>query len=115
MFAIIRQPLGYEALPWGYARRSMALADVAVRQAKPAAKQYKLADGVGLYLLVTPAGGKLWRFNSRVDAKRAHSPHRAAHYSNEITPSTARHSVGRIMTSWEIRTEWSAASISRRQ
>lgn len=47
----------------------MALTDVAVRQAKPAAKQYKLADGAGLYLLVTPAGGKLWRLKYRVAGK----------------------------------------------
>jgi hypothetical protein len=34
----------------------MAQTEVAIRQAKPAAKHYKLADGAGLYLLVTPAG-----------------------------------------------------------
>ncbi|MEO0061695.1 MAG: hypothetical protein RLZZ08_255 [Pseudomonadota bacterium] len=47
----------------------MALTDIAVRQAKPAAKQYKLADGAGLYLLVTPAGGKLWRLKYRMAGK----------------------------------------------
>jgi integrase len=47
----------------------MALTDVAIRQAKPAAKQYKLADGAGLYLLVTPAGGKLWRLKYRMAGK----------------------------------------------
>jgi integrase len=47
----------------------MALTDVAIRQAKPVAKQYKIADGAGLYLLVTPAGGKLWRFKYRVAGK----------------------------------------------
>jgi integrase len=47
----------------------MALTDIAVRQAKPAAKQYKLADGEGLYLLVTPAGGKLWRLKYRLAGK----------------------------------------------
>lgn len=34
-----------------------------VAGAKPAAKDYKLADGAGLYLLVRPNGSKLWRFN----------------------------------------------------
>jgi len=47
----------------------MALTDIAIRQAKPAAKQYKIADGGGLYLLVTPAGGKLWRLKYRVAGK----------------------------------------------
>lgn len=47
----------------------MALTDIAVRQAKPGPKQYKLADGAGLYLLVTPAGGKLWRLKYRLAGK----------------------------------------------
>ncbi|WP_066548581.1 MULTISPECIES: tyrosine-type recombinase/integrase [unclassified Sphingomonas] len=47
----------------------MALTDFAVRHAKPAVKQYKLADGAGLYLLVTPAGGKLWRLKYRHSGK----------------------------------------------
>ncbi len=37
---------------------------------KPQAKPYKLTDGKGLYLLVTPAGGKLWRFDYRFAGKR---------------------------------------------
>jgi len=40
---------------------------------------------------------------------------RAACHWSLITPLTARHSVGRISASCAIRTEWSAASISRRQ
>ena len=44
----------------------MALTDIAIRHAKPGLKQYKLADGAGLYLLVTPAGGKLWRLKYRL-------------------------------------------------
>lgn len=47
----------------------MALSDVAVRNAKPREKEYKLADGEGLYLLVTPAGGKLWRVKFRIDGR----------------------------------------------
>jgi hypothetical protein len=43
----------------------MALTDMAVRGAKPRGKEYKLADGAGLYLLVTPAGGRLWRLKYR--------------------------------------------------
>jgi hypothetical protein len=45
------------------------LTDVAVRNAKPRKKPYKLADERALYLLVTPTGGKLWRFNYRFGDK----------------------------------------------
>jgi len=39
------------------------LTDAKVRAAKPRAKSYKLSDANRLYLLVTPSGGKLWRWN----------------------------------------------------
>ena len=42
------------------------LTDTAVRNAKPKDKPYKLTDEKALHLLVTPAGGKLWRFKYRV-------------------------------------------------
>lgn len=44
----------------------MPLTDVAVRSAKPRTKRYKLADGGGLYLEVSPTGGKWWRWKYRV-------------------------------------------------
>lgn len=47
----------------------MPLTDVKLRSAKPAEKQFKLFDGDGLYLLVTPNGGKCWRFKYRFDGK----------------------------------------------
>ena len=43
----------------------MALTDTAIRAARPKERDYKLADGGGLYLLVTKAGGKLWRLKYR--------------------------------------------------
>lgn len=45
----------------------MALTDTAIKAAKQKDRDYKLADGGGLYLLVTKAGGKLWRFKYRSD------------------------------------------------
>ena len=45
----------------------MALTDTAIRAAKPKDRDYKLADGQGLYLLVTKAGGKLWRLKYRAN------------------------------------------------
>lgn len=47
----------------------MALTDVAVRNAKPGPKPYKLGDSHGLFLLVQPTGGKLWRLKYRVDGR----------------------------------------------
>jgi hypothetical protein len=43
----------------------MALTATAINAAKPRDKPYKLADGLGLYLLVAPTGGRLWRMNYR--------------------------------------------------
>lgn len=47
----------------------MALTDTAIRNAKARDKDYKLPDSGGLYLLITPAGGKLWRLKFRIDGK----------------------------------------------
>jgi len=47
----------------------MPLTDVQARTAKPREKTYKLTDGNGLYLQVTPAGGKWWRFKYRFGGK----------------------------------------------
>lgn len=44
----------------------MPLTDTAIRALKPSDKPYKVADEKGLYLLVTPAGGKLWKHKFRV-------------------------------------------------
>jgi integrase len=45
----------------------MALSDVQIRSAKPRDTSYKLSDEKGLHLLVTPAGGKLWRLKYRLN------------------------------------------------
>jgi integrase len=47
----------------------MALTDVAIRNAKPKDKPYKLGDTLGLFLLVQPTGGRLWRLKYRMDGK----------------------------------------------
>ncbi|MBA3013563.1 MAG: tyrosine-type recombinase/integrase [Proteobacteria bacterium] len=46
-------------------RRIAPLTDTKVRTIKPAEKPQKLFDGGGLFLLVTPTGGKLWRLKYR--------------------------------------------------
>ncbi|MFZ5795319.1 MAG: tyrosine-type recombinase/integrase [Pseudomonadota bacterium] len=47
----------------------MALKELEVRYATKRQKDYKLADGEGLYLLVRPNGSKLWRMKYRFDGK----------------------------------------------
>lgn len=47
----------------------MSLTDIKVRNAKPTDKQYKLADGEGMYLLVHPNGGKYWRLKYKFAGK----------------------------------------------
>ena len=49
---------------WSYPK--MPLTDVTVRTAKPRDKTYKLSDSGGLYVEVTPEGGKRWRWKYRV-------------------------------------------------
>src|SRR5579862_8284416 len=43
------------------------LSDTRIRKAKAKAAAYQLTDGRGLFLLVTPTGGKLWRWKYRFD------------------------------------------------
>lgn len=54
----------------------MALTDVAIRNAKPRAKPYKMGDAVGLFVLIQPSGGKLWRFRAAY--------HRGAHWKERV-------------------------------
>ncbi|MGA8141153.1 MAG: integrase arm-type DNA-binding domain-containing protein [Desulfobaccales bacterium] len=49
-------------------KRIVPLNDTKVRMTKPAEKPQKFFDGGGLFLLVTPTGGKLWRFKYRFGA-----------------------------------------------
>jgi integrase len=42
-------------------KRIQPLTEMQVKNAKTRDKEYKLSDGLGLHLLVTPSGGKLWR------------------------------------------------------
>ena len=50
----------------------LRLTDSQVKAAKPRTKQYRLYDGHGLRLRVTPAGGKQWHLKYRID-KREHT------------------------------------------
>jgi len=48
-------------------KRITPLSEIKVRTAKPKEAEYKIFDGGGLFLLVTPSGGKLWYFKYRYD------------------------------------------------
>jgi integrase len=45
------------------------LTDLQVRKAKAEEKPYRIADEKGLFLFVTPAGAKLWRYRFRFNGK----------------------------------------------
>ncbi len=47
----------------------MPLTDTEIRKAKPRDKSYRIFAGGGLYLEVSPAGGKLWRLKYRFGGK----------------------------------------------
>lgn len=47
----------------------MPLTDTAIRTAKPSSKPIRMFDGGGLYLEISPAGGKLWRLKYRYGGK----------------------------------------------
>lgn len=43
----------------------MPLSETSIRKLKPRAKPYKVADEKGLFLTVTPSGGRLWNMKFR--------------------------------------------------
>jgi integrase len=47
----------------------MALTNTNIQNAKPAEKPYKIYDTDGLFVQITPAGGKWWRFKYRFEGK----------------------------------------------
>lgn len=53
----------------------MPLSDIAIRKAKPGAKPQRIYDRDGLYLEVTPSGGKLWRQKYRFAGKEKRLAH----------------------------------------
>ena len=48
----------------------MPLTDTSIRNAKPDKKARRMSDGEGLYLEISPAGGKLWRMAYRFGGKQ---------------------------------------------
>ncbi|MFG6139067.1 tyrosine-type recombinase/integrase [Halomonas sp. B23F22_10] len=52
-----------------HSRQTNKLTATAVRNAKPRDRTYRLSDGGGMYLEVTPSGGKYWRLKYRFHGK----------------------------------------------
>ena len=50
-------------------KRIAPLSDTQISKAKPQNKDVKMFDGGGLFLLITPTGGKLWNFKYRFGGK----------------------------------------------
>jgi Arm DNA-binding domain len=49
---------------------AMALTDTGIKNLKFTDKAYRSSDSGGLFVWVTPAGGKLWRWEYRFESKR---------------------------------------------
>ena len=71
------------------ARTISILSDAKIRGAKPRSRPYKLRDGAGLHLLVSPAGGKLWRLRYRRPVTRTENMLALGRYP-ELTLAEAR-------------------------
>ena len=66
---------------WGYICKKLKtpmpkkpLTQMAVQSAKPGVKDYKIYDEKGMFLLITPSGGKLWRLKYRYQKKEKSMP-----------------------------------------
>ena len=107
----------------------MSLKDIHVKNAKAKAKPYRLFDGGGLYLEVTPSGGKCWRYKYRyagkerrlslglypdvslAEARERHSAARkalsAGHDPNEVKRESKRQTILRSANTFEmVAREW---------
>lgn len=51
-------------------KHATPLTDIKIKQAKPKEKNYKLTDGKGLYIIITPKGFKWWRLDYIIENKR---------------------------------------------
>ncbi len=48
----------------------MSLTDIKAKNAKPLEKEYKLTDGFGMFIRVTPKGSKYWQMAYRFEGKK---------------------------------------------
>jgi hypothetical protein len=69
--AILGNIWGYPVFNLGVSPdfRVIMLTDTAIRKSRAGDKSYRLSDGGGLFLFVTTAGGKIWRWKYRHNGK----------------------------------------------
>ena len=116
-------------------RVTRKLSDRAIKALRPRDKPYKAADGEGLYIEVTPAGGKLWRLKYRfagkekrlsfgpwpdvsVEAARAKATEARARLRDGIDPARDQHQgAGKSMTelaaAWADKQSWAPSTEKR--
>ena len=118
-------------------RETRKLTERQVKTLKPRSKPYKAADGAGLYVYVTPGGGKLWRLKYRHGGKekrlsfgpwpgvtleqaRAHALKARASLRAGNDPARARgdrrggETMGALAAAWADKQAW-APSTSKRE
>src|SRR5215470_20906 len=59
-------PGGYEHPRWVQILITELLTEARIRRSKPKARPYKLRDGGGLFLLITPAYARQWRLRYKL-------------------------------------------------
>ncbi len=116
-------------------RVTRKLSDRTIKVLKPAARPFKAADGEGLYIEVTPAGGKLWRLKYRfggkekrlsfgpwpditVEAARAKATEARALLRDGIDPARdqrqgAGKSMAELATAWADKQAWAPSTEKR--
>jgi integrase len=77
---------------------TLKLTDTRIRNAKAGEKNIRLADGGGLFLLLTVAGGKLWRWKYRFEGKEKLMTF-GAYPEVSLTAAREKHSAGRKLLS----------------
>ena len=72
------------------------LTDTEIKRAKPLEKEFRVPDGRGLYLLVTPSGGKLWRWKYRFEHREKLMTF-GGYPDVSLSDARARHSAARSL------------------
>jgi len=73
------------------------LSDVQIRSLAPRVKTYKVADGLGLSISVTPKGGKSWYFRYRRPDSRQYDVHLGLYPDLTLKEARKKRDEARIM------------------
>lgn len=78
------------------------LTDMRVKNAKPKEKPYKLADGGGMYLEITPSGSKLWRMKFMQSSGKESRLSFGAYPEVSLTQARAARAAARQLTATDV-------------